>query len=102
MTSDTSLRWPPVPSKLSIDQATRIRVAAHLRSYLRRVQQANPDFTQKDLAKQLGVSPGQVSRLLNETGRSLGLDLVLAINRNLHIDAEVLLNQDPTEKQATR
>lgn len=79
---------PTVPTKKDIDMPTRRRVAAYVQRYLDRNR-----MSMERLEKKLDVGAGTVSRLLS--GRSLGLDVVLKINRILLIDAEDLLNRDP-------
>jgi len=77
-----------VPVKKAIDLPTRRRVAAYLQRYLDRNQ-----MTREQLEAKLELGSGTISRVL--MGRSLGLDVVLKINRKLMIDAEDLLNRDP-------
>jgi plasmid maintenance system antidote protein VapI len=80
--------------KGQVDLPTRRRIAAHVRRRFAALQAADPEYTQLDLARELGVQPSTVSRLLADKA-AIGLDLVLAINRRLRIDADVLLNSDP-------
>ncbi len=77
-----------VPIKKAIDLPTRRRVAAYVQRYLDRKH-----MSMEALEKKLGVGAGTVSRLLS--GRSLGFDVFIKINRILLIDAEDLLNRDP-------
>lgn len=81
-----------VPRREDVDIKTRLRVAGHLRNKMREL-----GLSQVAVAKMIGVSQGAVSRILNGTG-ALGLDVFIRIHRQLHIDANLLLDVEPKAK----
>ena len=78
-----------MPKAEAIDRRTRLRIAAHLRQAMK-----ERDLSAADVCRATGLAPSTISRMLNDDSR-IGLDVVLAINRGLHIDANRLLNHDP-------
>lgn len=78
-----------MPKRESIDLATRLRIAEHVKDWMRRHEIKDRAV----VAQRLAVSPSTVTRLLN--GGQIGLDVFIAINRKLGISANELLNSAP-------
>lgn len=103
VTSQVDLFHPAaVPRKESVDRPTRERVEAHIRRQWRRYEQqkaANGEpVLRQGFASMLQIDPATLSRILHGTNDSLGMDVVLAVRRNIpdiDIDFEELLQVDP-------
>lgn len=54
-------------------------------------------ITQREAAKITGLDEGTISRLV-KYGEPIGLDVVIAIHRGLHVDANRLLDVDPPKE----
>lgn len=86
-------RVKTMPTPESLDVKTRLRIAAYLRMKLRELAPMN----QRALAEILGINEGALGRVLKYS-TPVGLDLVLAIHRKLHVDANRLLDVDPAKE----
>lgn len=81
-----------VPRQPILDCRTRQRVAGWLRYKMDTL-----GLTPTQAAKTLDVDLAGLSRVLR-FGGPIGLNLVVAIHRKLHLDANQLLDFDPPEK----
>jgi len=73
-----------------IDQKTRQRVAANLRS-LKHKFQFDSD---SDMGKALGLSRGVINRALKGE-RTVGLDFLLRVHRRLHVSIDWIVSHEP-------
>jgi plasmid maintenance system antidote protein VapI len=76
-----------------VDQETRERIRKWIVYEMKRRQIDSI----REMAGKLDVSHSFLARILNGD-QSAGLEMVLRLNRRLHIDAQVLLNEDPPTK----
>ncbi|HEX6972595.1 MAG TPA: helix-turn-helix transcriptional regulator [Limnochordia bacterium] len=79
-----------MPTKESIDVATRRRIAAKLR-YLR---WEGGFETDAELAKEIGMHPKTIGKYLHGIN-TIGLDVLLKIHRKLHVSIDWMVDRDP-------
>jgi hypothetical protein len=91
-TGSDDLRYSFHVGKDALDLATRLRIAARLREYMRENEIDDPE----EVAKKMGPPTVRVTvvKLLNGT-RTAGLDKVLLMHRGLGISYVKLLEKDP-------
>jgi transcriptional regulator with XRE-family HTH domain len=75
-----------------IDRKTRLRIAANLRMLKHRFEFA----TDAAMAEKLDVSRGVVNRALKGE-RTVGLDFLLKVHRNLHASIDWLVDNEPAQ-----
>jgi transcriptional regulator with XRE-family HTH domain len=80
-----------------VDQVTRDRVRAWIRYEMDRRQITSA----RDMARKIGVNHAYLSIVLNGTGTA-GLELVLRLNRKLHMSLDAMLNDDPPKEDERR
>lgn len=72
-----------------VDPTTRRRIAGHVKGYMVEHRIA----TNLELAQRAKLHPSIISRVLSGKG-PLGLDVFIALHRNLHINANLMLDED--------
>ena len=82
-----------MPTRDSVDQATRTRLLGHLRSLM-----AEHKLDISATARRLGVSQGTVSAILGED-RAIGFDVFIKMHRGFGVSANYLLDEDPEPAQ---
>lgn len=82
----------PMPTH-EIDRETRLRIAANLRLLMWKFQFAS----HAAMAERLKVSRGVVNRALKGE-RTVGLDFLLKVHRNLHVSIDWLVDEPPAEE----
>lgn len=89
MTTGAQVGSDPVPS-FEIDIKTRQRIAANLRLLKHQFKFE----TDAAMAEKLELSRGVVNRALKGE-RTVGLEVLLKVHRNLHVSLDWLVDKDP-------
>lgn len=98
MTPQTPVASTVVPPKEAVDEETRERIRAWLKSY-----KDSREWTNERLADELGLSEPTVTNILNGK-RGAGLDVLIKMHRRLGRSADDILDAwppgDPRGKKA--
>lgn len=78
----------------AVDQETRDRLAAWLRHEIKRRAISGESPSQRQIAEKLGLSHAYLSRILTGV-QTAGLEVLIRLHRVFHVDANVLLDDDP-------
>jgi transcriptional regulator with XRE-family HTH domain len=76
----------------SVDQKTRLRIAANLR----RLKWERKFSSAAAMARRVGISRDAMRRYLSGE-RTVGLDVALLVHRNLNVSLDWLVDEDPED-----